>query len=345
MAGFPYAPLEKLTLPETIDIADRWSAAKDQAEAARKTALAAFTETPFGDWGEEERRALVTTARRLSAGKPIKENLELVERCFSGAFAAYREWRARCDDAEREKANVLTTYERELIDRRRILRTLIGDASIKEAVIWQSLSAYRAIEKLIADDLPQKRNKQVRRGEMLAAMYLQRFLAKNDTIGFFGPRAIAALGDQDAAVTIAANDVDLGRREVFFEHWAMVEISRVVAADPSVADWLKPRRPGQIAVDGRTLRYPVGKRTELAPDMARLLSLADGTRTIAELKRETIGSNVDQFADTTAFDAALDELEGKQLLCRWPVVPTCETYVRESLRREIALFPETEERR
>ena len=345
MAGFPYAPLERLTLHETVAVADRWDAAMDQAEAARKVAVAAFTETPFGDWGEEERRVLVTSARRISAGKPITENLDLAERCFSDAFAAYQEWRARDDEAKRAELDVANSYDRELHERRRSLRALIDDSAIREAMIWQSLSAYRAIEKLITDGLPQKRNKQVRRGEMLAAMYLQRFLAKNDTVGFFGPRAVAALGDQDAAVTFAANTLDLGRREVFFEHWAMVEIARAVAADPSVADWLRPRRPGQIAVNGRTLHYPVGQKRELAPNMARLLRLADGTRTIAELKRETIGSNDEQFASSAAFVTALDQLEEMQLLCRWPVVPTCETYVWAELRREIELFPESAARR
>ena len=72
-------------------------------------------------------------------------------------------------------------------DERARLRDIAADPTLREALTWQN----RGVLATAVDGLLKKRgepSKERRRAEIVAR-YWQRYCAKNDTIGFFGPLA------------------------------------------------------------------------------------------------------------------------------------------------------------
>src|SRR3954453_3058170 len=96
------------------------------------------------------------------------------------------------------------------------LAQVARDPAFREAVAWQSReSLTRAVDKLAAGAVgsPSKQ----RRWTDVVAGYWQRYCAKNDTIGFFGPLAWGSFGD---AVEVRSGALER-ERIVHFETWAM----------------------------------------------------------------------------------------------------------------------------
>src|SRR5207249_1901781 len=77
------------------------------------------------------------------------------------------------------------------------LHEVAGLPALREAVAWQNRHALTTgIDVLVRrGPEPAKRNKLHRQHEALVASYLQRYCAKNDSIGFFGPMSWAQIDD------------------------------------------------------------------------------------------------------------------------------------------------------
>ena len=96
------------------------------------------------------------------------------------------------------------------------LAEVARDGAFREAVAWQSReSLTRAVDKLAGGvkDSPSRQ----RRWTDVVASYWQRYCAKNDTIGFFGPLAWGSFGESDSVRSGALER----ERVVHFETWAM----------------------------------------------------------------------------------------------------------------------------
>jgi hypothetical protein len=68
------------------------------------------------------------------------------------------------------------------------LSAVAEDPLFREAVIWQSRMAFETQVSKIAGE-PSETGSKRRQRETVVASYWQRYCAKNDTIGFFGPLA------------------------------------------------------------------------------------------------------------------------------------------------------------
>jgi hypothetical protein len=68
------------------------------------------------------------------------------------------------------------------------LRAVASDRRFREAVTWQNPAAFANAVVKVAEASPAKPSK-ARQREEIVASYWQRYCAKNDTIGFFGPLA------------------------------------------------------------------------------------------------------------------------------------------------------------
>jgi lantibiotic biosynthesis dehydratase-like protein len=120
------------------------------------------------------------------------------------------------------------------------LRRVAADARFREAVTWQNRPAIRnALDPLLRRE-PGTQNAKTRRQQLLVAKYLQRYCAKNDTIGFFGPVGWATIG---ADGHFAAGPQLVDARAVFFEPWA-------IRALASTADDAPLRLQGNVRVEG-----------------------------------------------------------------------------------------------
>jgi lantibiotic biosynthesis dehydratase-like protein len=155
---------------------------------------------------------------------------------------------------------------------------------LREAVAWQNRHGLATgIDALVRrGPQPVKRNAQHRQHEALVASYLQRYCAKNDTIGFFGPVSWSQLDDQAGLrITPATAGRNLAARVTYLEGWAV----RAVLADHDTAlrPWLVPRRMPFAGLDGGFLRPPLAPAVSLSAAEAAILRASDGIRDASEV--------------------------------------------------------------
>jgi hypothetical protein len=110
------------------------------------------------------------------------------------------------------------------------LREVATDPLFREAVAWQNRQALVTQVDTIARGVPQSGSKR-RRREAVVANYWQRYCAKNDMIGFFGPLAWGRIRDDGPAVATQSRGL-IAQREVHFETWCMDALARQL--DPAV---------------------------------------------------------------------------------------------------------------
>ena len=109
------------------------------------------------------------------------------------------------------------------------LRAVARDPLFREAVTWQNRAAVRHAIGKVADRSPAGGSDQRRREEVVAS-YWQRYCAKNDTIGFFGPLAWGRLAGNGPVVQARCGRL-VSERTVHFEAWAMQALAETLDPD------------------------------------------------------------------------------------------------------------------
>jgi lantibiotic biosynthesis dehydratase-like protein len=127
------------------------------------------------------------------------------------------------------------------------LAQVARDPRFREAVAWQSREALGgAVHKLAAGgESPARRR---RRAEVVAA-YWQRYCAKNDTIGFFGPLGWGRFAHDGAAIDIRAGALQ-AERVVHLETWAVEAVARALGDDAPLPMHPFPERDLRARLDG-----------------------------------------------------------------------------------------------
>lgn len=308
---------------------------------AKEEALGALGAISFAELGSEDRHAIIETTKRLRAEKPPGKEYPFVAERHPEIARRVDAWRSLVEQRQAATARFTELYARELQTAREALREVLADERLFQAIEWQSESASARIELMLKDGLAD-RNSKTRQRELLAAMYLQRYAAKNDTIGYFGPCSIAEIEERPEHVTrlVAAPRI-VGRSEVFFEHWSMLSLARAIGRDPAARPWLRPLRSAKIFVAGSILYYPIGKTSELPAAYARLLALTDGTRSIGDLAGLLVDGTEEGFESVEELDEALAELVEQGLLETTPIAAVCQVRPDQALAEEIRrILPE-----
>src|SRR6266498_2340887 len=99
------------------------------------------------------------------------------------------------------------------------LQEVARDPAFREAVTWQNREALAsAVDKLAGNERgsPARR---LRREEIVAS-YWQRYCAKNDTIGFFGPLAWGQIADDGQRLQVRSGALER-ERAVHLEAWGV----------------------------------------------------------------------------------------------------------------------------
>jgi hypothetical protein len=173
-------------------------------------------------------------------------------------------------------------------DERAALRTVARDPLFQAAVTWQNRAAMRNAVAKIATGAPAPGSAQRRREEVVAS-YWQRYCAKNDTIGFFGPLAWGRVADDGPAVQASCGRL-VSESTVQFEAWAIQALAE--ALDPDLAVPAGPRSERDL-------------RTQLEQSPPGLRA-----RGLAALDRlERCRSAVAQATTPDALDEALGDLD------------------------------------
>ncbi len=200
-----------------------------------------------------------------------------------------------------------------------VLNQLAGLPPLREAVAWQNRHALETGIDVLLRHGPGtgKRNSHRRRQESLVASYLQRYCAKNDTIGFFGPVGWSLIDDEAGVrVTPAAAGGMIDARITYLEGWAVrATLARHEAA---LRPWLVPRRVPLSSVDGRLLRLPLGPPRPLTAAEAAVLRSCDGIRDATEVAAAVLADPAAGMDDSTLVFALMERLAASHRLI-WQV--------------------------
>ncbi|MEU4445426.1 lantibiotic dehydratase [Actinosynnema sp. NPDC050801] len=169
-------------------------------------------------------------------------------------------------------------FERALAAGSAVCRDLAADPLLREAVTWQSTTALAALDGLLRADPDEPRRKKRRERERLVARYWQRYCAKNETIGFFGPAAWATVDPDAPSITTRVGDGLLRDRVVQFEHWALTAFAHRLAGEPEVRRWLPPVLQPHLTLDeaGRRVLRPALTPIPVSPAETAALARCDG---------------------------------------------------------------------
>ncbi len=159
------------------------------------------------------------------------------------------------------------------------LRRIAAEPRFRAAVTWQNRPAVAsALDPLLRHE-PGRRDAKTRRRLALVARYLQRYCAKNDTIGFFGPVGWATVGGD---AHFRAGEELLSARATFFEPWAVLALAQSVSHDERLE--APVTLPGHLRVSRGKLIAPA-ETIALTAEELRLLQMVDGSAAAALLKR------------------------------------------------------------
>lgn len=156
------------------------------------------------------------------------------------------------------------------------LAAIAADPLFREAVTWQSLHSVEALDGLARTGPDTPRNSRHRQREIVITRYWQRYCAKNDTIGFFGPVCWARLSAGGPAATVNAGPGLIRAREVDLEWRALAAYADRLAADVRYHPWLPVARRPDLALDGDHLLQAGAPPQSLTPATAVLLAGCDG---------------------------------------------------------------------
>ncbi|MFI6478544.1 thioesterase domain-containing protein [Nonomuraea sp. NPDC050663] len=205
---------------------------------------------------------------------------------------------------------------------------LAADPLLREALTWQNRTMLPSLDGLAT---PGPRNHRRRSRELMLAKYWQRYCAKNETIGFFGPVAWTRIDPDAPAITLQPGPGLLRERRVGFEDWAIRAYAARVAADPAVRPTLPVALQPHLWLEERLLHRPAHPPLQLSAPEAATLALCDGRRSAEKVAAEAAG----QAGIRTPADAMvlLERLHERGLLS-WgelPQVPDCEVRLRALL--------------
>jgi hypothetical protein len=162
------------------------------------------------------------------------------------------------------------------------LRAIGRDPLFREALTWQNRHAlHTGVDILLARPAEAPRTSKYRQKEALVATYLQRYCAKNDTIGFFGPVGWTRTDGDIGILTFRAGPALVASRTTHLEGWA---VDLVAALDRTEA---LPRLMPYLRVDGDLLHIPLSRPVKLPAETAAVLALCDGRHTTGDIASAT----------------------------------------------------------
>ncbi|MHB8691493.1 MAG: lantibiotic dehydratase [Solirubrobacteraceae bacterium] len=173
------------------------------------------------------------------------------------------------------------------------LAMVASDPAFAEAVIWQNRSAFRTAVAKIAGRGAEAGNRRRQRDGVVAG-YWQRYCAKNDTVGFFGPLAWGTIRDDGPAVAVRSRGL-VAAREVHFESWCLEALARAIDAPVVVPLNRRPEIELRVQLDALGGEDGLRALDRLEAARAAVAEAAGGEALLAALD---------------AFDACLEELTG-----------------------------------
>lgn len=283
-AGFPLDQLLKLSATHCAAAADQVLEAEIKAQQARSEAIRALEdELEMAD--PTRHGALEKALRRLQKNKISQP--PGVDGLGGKAQERFREARASVDLA---LSQFQQAFEIDTAKLAEAIRDVAASPRFREAVIWQNRNAFHnGIDSLLRRTSDgSSRGSKYRQHEEMVAKYLQRYCAKNDTIGFFGPMGWAEFSHQAEAIEVRPGPHLIAARKVYFEGWCIDALAEKIATNKALQPWIAPRRRPWIRLEGNSLHVPFGGTLKLSPDHAAVLQACDGKRLAKQIAAELV---------------------------------------------------------
>jgi len=210
-------------------------------------------------------------------------------------------------------------YQAELLRSTRTIQKLFRDLALGDAVAQQNPDAWMFnIEPYLHwDPEVQKRKAVHRKWESLAVSYLQRYLMKNDTIGFFGPVGWGFI-DEDSQNSIAFDAMkrpETPNHKVFFEGWVMERAAERLRTVPNLWRYLTPWLGALVELKESHVLFAGDRSISLGSNELASLQLVDGIRKVHE-----IATLLDR--DELSVYQSFQAMERRRLLHLGPFVPS-----------------------
>lgn len=220
---------------------------------------------------------------------------------------------------------------------RNTIRGIARQAPFREAIVWQNRRAlHTGVDVLLRQPI-EARDCQTRKKELLVAAYLQRYCAKSDTIGFFGPAAWFRWAESGPAVRLRPGRSLVSKRAVHFEYWAIDSLGSKLSEDPALKPWMAPRPLPMVWAEETTLHLPAGATQDLPPSYARLLKACDGQTPAKAIAQRLLADSSLELSDEEHVYRMLEELSASKIIVWALEVPPGpldpETRLREILGR------------
>lgn len=286
--GIPFELIESLAFLETAAAADRVCRAEEamaelQAELRRSFQQAVEREK-LRLAGEDTFRALLAARKRISKSKRLTAaELDAVAPRHPELAAQLLAWNnaVACRDALSERE--LRAFECELPGKQARLLDIARDPQFQEAVFLLSPTMFHGTLRRFSTAAPDDaRNARRRMAEKKVVAYLQRLCVKNERGSFFGPINYGEFRpDGEEALNFAPpGRMAPTKREVFLSFWAVETLAECIAREPEVLPYLKPLR-------NPIVKLRIQPDAKISTEQYELWNLFDGSRTVAEIARET----------------------------------------------------------
>lgn len=343
-AGFPAALLLKLASPAAALACDRLLQLEIETELAYKGAQAALLRD-IERVADEGQAALRKVLWRLKKGKPMGA---LAAEASEGA-AAIRSWQNAQSLLPAAREEFQRAFDDSVAEASRTLTEIARLKTFREAVIWQNRQAiHGSIEaylKMDADAASQKASR--RKRELLIVNYLQRYCAKNDTIGFFGPVGWANFARHGESINVRPGPRLIEARSVYFEGWCLDVLAETLSADKALRPWIAPRRLPFVRLEGDMLYQPFERPVKLPPMMAVVLQACDGEKTAHQVALELAESRASGIKSVTDVYRFLEILRGKGVISwtlevPWTLEMPEQRRLEENLRARLKLIGDDE---
>lgn len=310
-AGFPVAWLLRLAGTRAPEAIDRLLAAEAAQVQARRAAVELLTRA-IETAAPEARRALSRLRDQASRGAPAAADHPDPE-----VAAALQRVQAAESEVKQRGEAALAAWREDALQGQGVLREIAADDRFREAVAWQNRAALNGSIAAFLRRPAGSMDSKTREYERLVARYVQRYCAKNETIGFFGPVAWATLSPSGPAVSLQHAEPPLSARRVYFEDWCIDALAQALGQDAELRPLMPPRRHPSTRLEGSILHYGLDKTVQLTEPVRRTLALCDGERPAEEIARQVAGEAALGATVEDVF-GLLEDLAEKQLVC-WTV--------------------------
>lgn len=332
-AGFPIDDVLRLSAPDSTVAALQVLEGEEELDKRLRHALATVNgelealRVRVESDHEEKHRLLVATKRSLQKARALQKSTGVpsVDEAIGLVTAAQR-----C--VELAKARFRQIFDAELETISQKIQEVIHDDRYQKAIIWQNRRAFHTAIKPLMQMPVGARNRDRRHYEKLIANYVQRYCAKNDTIGFFGPLAWARFVDEGEPIRIRLGAEIVASRRLYFESWCVDRLAEKLSEDDALLRWVAPRRLPHFYLQNEFLHLPFQEPSRLPAAHAIILKLCDGERIATQIAAQAFNEAAECFTGEQQVYDTLAELSNRGLIT-WKLEVPVETYPEQTLRK------------